>query len=998
MKYDAFISYRHLPNDMYVAKKVHKALETTKIPRKIQKETGKKKIQRVFRDQEELPIGSDLGNNIEYALSESGFLVVICSPQTKESYWVMKEIDTFISTHGRDNVLAVLVEGEPADSFPPQLLVDEAGNPVEPLAADVRGSSKREIDKKIKVETMRLAAAILHCDYDDLRQRHRERIVRRNMGIASGVAVLGVAFGIYNAYNLARINENYQQKLINESKVIAATSLRVLDEGDRKTAALIAMEGLPKEGDDRPLVVDDIYALSQALGTYEVGADLKNSLKLRHNMAVRDFACSEDGERVFSYDSMGSLYYWEMDKGELLFDKLVEYVDGEVDSVQEISVVDKNPVVVTDRRIRCFEEDGSEVYSVDLPDKCQGASFESTSKKVAIAYWQMVEVRDCLTGEVEYTYKASEEEEYFSSKIKLTEDGNYIAVDTADDEAEVKGLRLINTKTGKAVYAVTSAEVILDFGFTPDGYLVVASIGFHDLMASDPKPAFLEKFDLETGERLFTTECVHAPTSFDTGYTKVKTRSYEDADGKHDEILVSICRNLYTLDLNTGEIIATCTPDTDIESFLIAKEQCYAYVATVSGKVYVINGTTGYVYADNTIEVSDSLIHFAMGAGKLIASGYRSSDITVMKNLVDDTKEDFATLPTTKDFQVLSPDAGRMLITKAGYPDYGVTSYFIYNTSTGEKEGEFELDDTSSMDMYFLDNDTIVVPINPEKLYYYDIPSGKGEEFSFESDFPLTTRDFSAAGKRALYHSATEYKIIDVVERKQIQAGNLSGDSDRRFFVSNVALPESGEVFYYCNYQGEMFRADASVDDVTPILSDYRAISMNLSADETRLMVVCMDGVLRIVDIETLEILDEIKFYANLSTEFVYMSGDGSKLYLQGSDLYLRIYDLNEKKFIFESDDIIEDIQDATEDVANHRIAFRTSVNLYFMDTDEHAFTARAYRGVFYLKEQNSIISINGKEIYRFKVKNLEDLMNEVPKQFGDAKLTEDQRRKYQLN
>ena len=38
MKYDAFISYRHLEKDMYVAKKVHRALETAKIPKKIQKE------------------------------------------------------------------------------------------------------------------------------------------------------------------------------------------------------------------------------------------------------------------------------------------------------------------------------------------------------------------------------------------------------------------------------------------------------------------------------------------------------------------------------------------------------------------------------------------------------------------------------------------------------------------------------------------------------------------------------------------------------------------------------------------------------------------------------------------------------------------------------------------------------------------------------------------------------------------------------------------------
>ena len=86
MKYDAFISYRHLERDMYVAKKLHSQLETAKIPKKIQKQIGRKKINRVFRDQEELPIGSDLGSNIEAALQEAEFLIVICSPQTKDSY------------------------------------------------------------------------------------------------------------------------------------------------------------------------------------------------------------------------------------------------------------------------------------------------------------------------------------------------------------------------------------------------------------------------------------------------------------------------------------------------------------------------------------------------------------------------------------------------------------------------------------------------------------------------------------------------------------------------------------------------------------------------------------------------------------------------------------------------------------------------------------------------------------------------------------------------
>lgn len=171
MKYDAFISYRHSELDMYVAKKLHKGLETFKVPRSVKKIGGKTTIKRVFRDQEELPIGSDLGDNIQGALAESEFLIVVCSPRLPQSVWCLKEITSFIEMHDREHILAVLIEGEPGESFPQELLVDKDGRPVEPLAADVRGANKREVDKKLKSEIVRLAAPLLHCTYDDLKQR-----------------------------------------------------------------------------------------------------------------------------------------------------------------------------------------------------------------------------------------------------------------------------------------------------------------------------------------------------------------------------------------------------------------------------------------------------------------------------------------------------------------------------------------------------------------------------------------------------------------------------------------------------------------------------------------------------------------------------------------------------------------------------------------------------------------------------------------------------------
>ena len=66
--YDAFISYSHSEPDSFVAERLHSMLEHYHISRKLQEISGKKKISRVFRDREELPLSSDLGANIRQAL------------------------------------------------------------------------------------------------------------------------------------------------------------------------------------------------------------------------------------------------------------------------------------------------------------------------------------------------------------------------------------------------------------------------------------------------------------------------------------------------------------------------------------------------------------------------------------------------------------------------------------------------------------------------------------------------------------------------------------------------------------------------------------------------------------------------------------------------------------------------------------------------------------------------------------------------------------------
>ena len=212
MKYDAFISYRHVPLDMYVAKTLHKELETYTLPKRLRESGKKSRVDRIFRDRDELPLSSDLTASIQDALEGSEFLVVICSPSLLQSEWCIREIEYYKSVHGHDRIFAVLAEGEPEGSFPKELLeyesvmVAENGTvyrkieKIEPLAADVRGNNKREIKRKIKEESLRILAPIFGVTYDDLRQRNRERKKKRLITILSatfaGTIALTIVFAI----------------------------------------------------------------------------------------------------------------------------------------------------------------------------------------------------------------------------------------------------------------------------------------------------------------------------------------------------------------------------------------------------------------------------------------------------------------------------------------------------------------------------------------------------------------------------------------------------------------------------------------------------------------------------------------------------------------------------------------------------------------------------------------------------------------------------------
>ena len=212
-EYIAFISYRHTELDKKVAKRIHGMIESYVIPKELRSSASyqnedavgvknNKKLGKVFRDEEELPVSSNLTESIQTALDHSKFLIVICSPDTPESIWVEREIAYFIEHHDRDHVIGVLVEGTPDKSFPKLLTeITEARKDgttsitqVEPLAANLTDVNHHYSKKRMKKEAVRLYAALLGCPFDMLWQRERRQKARNMVAIMALVLAIAAAF------------------------------------------------------------------------------------------------------------------------------------------------------------------------------------------------------------------------------------------------------------------------------------------------------------------------------------------------------------------------------------------------------------------------------------------------------------------------------------------------------------------------------------------------------------------------------------------------------------------------------------------------------------------------------------------------------------------------------------------------------------------------------------------------------------------------------------
>lgn len=805
VKYDAFISYRHSELDSFVAQTLHKQLESFKLPKNVARrkivqakrgdhtdtaadelqagsyvpetddtasmtEMVKTRISRVFRDREELPLVTNLADPITEALQNSEYLIVICSPRLPESMWCRKEIETFIALHDREHVLAVLVEGEPDVSFPEELLYKEVEEtmsdgsvttrkiPVEPLAADVRGANQREIRRKIKSELLRLVAPMFDCNYDDLKQRHREQRTRRIIMTSVSVSAICLSFGLISttmalqikhqntqikeqntqiraqsdeiAEQAAQIEQQYEEAKRNHTISRSKEAVGYLESGDRMRAvataqdALLDLSGTGSIEADVDYPAQAVYALTDSLYLYENGQQILPDRMLEADTTVRMMKLSPQGTRILTVDASGQAMVWDpADEKEpvRISDATFNISSGE----NEAAFLGEDGVFcpVGDEVVLYDVSDGSAVptYRVRCEDYVQMVILQEQKQAIMISEngYQAV---DCTHGTLLYVGAWDMDGLIARSLAEcvISEDGRYWAAGLMTpygEETERQAVVVHDMETGEriAVYPI-DYEYIRSMRFDGDRlYVVSCHSGEMDFtQVTMGMESRLQAYDIHGTDSPVWTYERSAGWLYDTACSDVEGSNYLLCSGYSDVV---------ALDKRDGSYI-------DLFGLGVEVIKLGSYSGSDAFMAFTRDGVWHYLDMNRREDMvgtlfpactSSNVMDFAIGDGYCATLPYGSRRITLYRTASGAGMEEFHQGEYHYNEAVVSSDGA--YLAAAYYNDDYTTAVELFRTDGGEMLWEYG-DDSRYNGMLFFDyhgqqalallTDEQVMILNPE--------------------------------------------------------------------------------------------------------------------------------------------------------------------------------------------------------------------------------------------------------------------------------------------
>lgn len=224
-----------VPEDAQIAERLAQSIRSYKLPRGVTLPNPELDYHNVFVDS----TGSEFDDPVKMLLDHTRYLVVICSPDAKVSPGIRSRLTYFRNFRRMEDIVAVIVRGEPVDSFPesfierkvvqrilPDMRVVEREETIEPVAADLRADTPSRFRQLLRYETVRITASVLGLHPDVLEQRHRRR---RNQAIFAAAAavcsVLLVLSGLFLRLGLIARREGQIAQAQTEKSIEVAQRL-----------------------------------------------------------------------------------------------------------------------------------------------------------------------------------------------------------------------------------------------------------------------------------------------------------------------------------------------------------------------------------------------------------------------------------------------------------------------------------------------------------------------------------------------------------------------------------------------------------------------------------------------------------------------------------------------------------------------------------------------------------------------------------------------------
>lgn len=414
-KYFAFISYKR--EDEKWAKWLQHKLEHYKLPSNLNGRTDlPKEIRPIFRDQSELA-GGVLADEINKALSNSKYLIVICSPRAAQSVWVGKEVQTFIDLGRTDKIIPFIIGG-----------MAHAQNPEEecfPLALlnlppdqELLGINIDEMGRD--AAAVKVVAQMFGLKFDALWQRYERELKKKRRFIVIGIVafalvVLGVAGGIWR--------QNW--KLLENQSRFVAEKVQTIAENDSYLSRLLALEVLPKDlkCPNRPYTPEAEVALRKSLLT-------ENAVFRGPLDDVYTVSFNPDGTKIVSASADGTLSLWDMNTGK-----------------EKILYGDTIPIICAE-----FNHKGNRIIFVSYDD--------------VIRIWDVNSLEEILVVDSGCIGVRS---------VEFSQNDEYFLV--ASDESKIQ---IRESENGCLVRTVVTERMFNNSSFSPDGNRIVYVAPFDD--------------------------------------------------------------------------------------------------------------------------------------------------------------------------------------------------------------------------------------------------------------------------------------------------------------------------------------------------------------------------------------------------------------------------------------------------------------------------------------------------------------------------------------